>query len=558
MRKLSFLIPALLVVGTLAAQTAIYSGPVRTFHTSVGKQRIVRDSAGNLYTIYRDQFNHPTSTQNDIAIGRSTDGGKTWKMDWQKGFAFNGASDWGNAGPCIAIDGNDNLHCSWWHQTTSSSSARSIRYNRWDAQTKSWGTELNVTGNGYGRVTQALAVDAKNYVWFIHSRPSGSWYCEMKRSDLPYASDMKFSPTNPVFTAAGTCQKPSIISDFLGRIHVTYYSTANGATVHHQWMDPGATTPVWSTAKPLGNSNAVADYYSVLAADLNGNVYVVYDRDDQGDKTPDPEWFLRKWDGASKTWSSPVSIYKTKRATYDPPGSKNYNDGRVISAACDETTGELYFVYRNFDSGELVLGRWHDGDAVPTTYAKLVNTGTLPPNSRNYLLYPQLRGSLFPTFNRTSIGLDCMYTVGDQNAPTPKYTLYYDPFPVGSLSSTGAPKIGTTYTLDLSAFADKSMAYVAALSVADITPGIGVDRRLIPLVPDTMFFLTVLNVVPSVFVDFQGSLSASTPATAQAKIVIPNLPALVNIKFYAAFITYPGGPMGIKTISNPFTFTITN
>ena len=549
-RILFFLSAAVLAAGHLAAQTSIHSGPVRAFHTAVGGQTIARDSQGHLYVIYRDQFSPP---QNDIAIGRSTDGGKNWDMNWQTGFAANAAGDAGNYSPNLAIDGQGNLHCAWHHQvSTQSRPPRTVRYNRYDAALKTWGSEVTLTATArYEMPAPVLAVDSANHVWIIHG--TSGWSCSVQKSDKPNASDLKFSPANPAFTHSGTCQKMDLVIDALDRVHVSFYSTASSASVHHKWMDPAAASPAWSSQISLGNNNGTADYYSTMAADLVGNVYIVCGVDVQNGKTPDPFWELRKWDGQNQTWSSPVPIYKTTRAQYKPGGKDN--DGRVISAACDETTGEVYFVYRNYDTGEFLLGRWHDGDAAPTTYARLMNSGTLPPNSLNYFFYPQLRGTLFPTFNRTSVGLDLMYTVGDQTATTPKYTLYYDPFPVGSLSSTGIAKIGTTFALDLSAVRDGGLAYVTALSLSGLTPGLPIDRRIVPIVPDNLFLLTAQNKVPVLFQNFQGVLSKS--GSARSRIAIPSLPALVSLNFYAAYLTYPGGPKGVKTISNPFTFTIT-
>ena len=537
----------LLMTATVPGQTAIHTGIHRLYHTTTGFQSVVRDRADTLYTAYGDMFNQ---TQRDIVIARSTDGGKSWNMKWMTGFAYNPSADLGNYAPCLVIDSGDNLHCSWWHAQTSSASSRSIRYNRWDASTRSWGTEWDVTGLGYKFNIHALALDSRDHVWFIHSKKGATWKCDVERSDKPRASDMKFTPVSPAFSTQATCQNVNLIVDALDRIHVSYYSNQiPGASVYHRYFNGTQ----WSPETILGNSNSVADGNSYLTADAQGNVYIFYGVDTQSGKTPDPFWELRKWEGATGKWSRPVSVYKTTRAQFKIGGTDN--DGRVFCAACDETTGEVYFVYRNFDTGEFLLERWHEGDRAPSTYAKLKNTGsTLPPNSLNYFIFPQVRGALFPTTNRVGAGLDLMYTVGDQNAPSPKYTLYFDSFPIGSLGSPGIPQIGTTFSLDLLAVRDPNLSYFLALSMTDITPGIGVGRRIIPLVPDSMFFLTALNLVPAIFQKFLGTLDSS--GAARAGIAIPNVPALVNIKFHAAFVTYPVAT-GVKTISNPFTFTIT-
>ena len=68
-----------------------------------------------------------------------------------------------------------------------------------------------------------------------------------------------------------------------------------------------------------------------------------------------------------------------------------------------------------------------------------------------------------------------------------------------------------------------------------------------------MFFLTARNLLPGIFQNFSGVLDGC--GTAQARIAIPNLPALVNLKLHAAFVTYSGAAR-VRTISNPYTFTI--
>jgi len=552
MRILCSVAWALLLAATLTAQTAILTSPARVFHIQVGPQTIVRDASGNLYVGYNDQVQTTPSAQYDNFIGRSTDGGKTWNMQWQKGFSALASGEYGNRAITLAIDGNGNLHCSWWHQATTSSSTRTIRYNRYDAASQKWGAEVTLGSQTNYRSYAALAVDGQDYVWLMHGS-TASWRCELKRSEKPFAANMNLKPLTPALPLTVGNQNPDIIIDALNRVHVSYYSYSP-VQINHRWLDPGATSPTWSAETSLANSNSTADYYTTLTGDANGNVYAVYGQDVQGGKPDDPYWFIRKWDGTTQTWGSPTQIYKTTRKQWEPT-SGQYNDGRVISAACDETTGEVYFVYRDVDAGTLLLARWHANNPKVTTYAKLMNTGTLPPNSRNYFLYPQLRGSLWPRFNRTSIGIDLLYTVGDQNAPTPSYSLYYESFPVGSVSSQGTPKIGTTFPIDLQALTDGGKSYVLALSLTDIAPFIGIDRRFVPLTPDALFYLTISNLAPTIFQNFVGTLDAS--GRAQAKLAIPAVPALAGFPVHAAFITFPGGPAGVSVISNPFTFQLT-
>jgi len=542
-------LPLVLVLATtLTAQFPVFTGPIRAFHAGVGPRGIVRDKAGTLYTLYRDRLN-PPSTEWRLGIARSTDGGLTWNLKWQTGFDSNPSGEYGNVPGSLAIDSQENLHVTWNHQVTNYQNC-SISYNRWDRATQSWGTEVQMVPNGYGRTTSALAVDSKDHVWMLHSTTS-SWRCIMSRSDKPLASDMKFTPTNPTFMVTPNCQHASLVVDALDRIHASFYSTGNGDTVHHQWIDPNATTPAW-TVTPLGNVNLSDDEFSSMAADLQGNVYIVYGNDTQRSTTGNPSWELRKWDGSTLSWSSPVPVYQTTHAQFRPGGGDSW--GYVISLACDESSGELYLTYRNYESGRFLLARWRDGDPAPTTYAELATTGSLPPNALNYMWLPNFRGALFPLFNRTAFGLNLIYCTGDQTAPSPSYTFWAEAFPIASMTATGAPRIGTTYPLLLSAVTEAGKAYVTALTMNGLLPLIRIGRRFIPLAADNLFFVTLSNALPGLFMNFQGVLGAG--GTGQARFVIPNLPPLVGIRLDGCFITYDGG--GVRGISNPWGFRITS
>lgn len=536
-----------LLVGTIAAQTSMNTtAGYRHFDGHSWLMSKVRDKAGNLYLCYNDQLKPP---QRDIAIARSTDGGKTWNMKWQTGFAALTSTAFGNLAPVMAIDDQENLHLAWCHVSSSNDSSWTTSYCRWNATSKSWSKEVTLSTPNKRQRFNCIAIDSKNTVWIL--RAQGTWESVLMRSNKPYASDDTFVNSTPLPTSE-KIQHQHMVLDSLDRIHISYYSYTKRNSTYHLWIDPNATSPSWSSAFCFGTANGIGELISSMAADLAGNVYSVYGVEVPGTTTgPDPYLALRKWDGSTQKWTNELKFYTTKRSQLSEGGK--VNSGDFIAGACDETTGEFYFVYRNFDSGEFLLARWHDGDPAPTTYAKLMTTGSLPPNALNYFAYPQIRGTVFPYFNRTSVGLDLTYTVGHEAATTPKYTLYYDAFPVGSLGSTGQPKIGSTYQLDLSAVMDPGMAYATAISLTGLTPGIPIGRRIIPLTPDLWFYITVGNTIPALFQNFHGTLNTS--GIGQAKFNIPNVPALAGIKVYSAFITYPGAT-GLKTLSNPFTFTI--
>lgn len=539
----------LFLAGSSAAQTALTTSlsgfHCDNIHGLIAPETFVRDRAGHLYFVYNNPFNPP---QLDIAIARSTDNGKNWNLKWQAGFASNPSGDFGNYSPSLVVDGNGNLHCAWVHRPTSTS-AMTVRYNRYASG--SWGTEVT-TAMTPGRYSNkvALAVDSLNFVYLMHPY-GGSGQAALLRSNMAYASDLKFTQVSPAFAASGRVYETSMAVDAMDQVHVSYYCSS-GLTVRHQVFDGKS----WSQETVLGNTDLCADWPGRLCADLQGNVYAFYGVDSQAawDKTNwDPRWELRKWDGTTRTWGTPILVYKTTRTQYRHQGQDSNNEW-FISVVCEEISGEVYCVYRNFNSGEYLLARWHDGDPAPTVFARMMTTGSLVPNYPNRFYAPQMRGSLFPPFNRTSVGLDILYTVCDPLASPATFTLTYDSFPVGAMSSFGKPAIGTTYPLDLTAWNDGGMAYQVALTSSGTTPGLPVDRRFISLVPDSLFFITVANQVPVIFQDFSGTLK--TTGTARAKVVIPTIPALVGLKIHGAFVTYPGGPAGVKTVSNPWGFTI--
>jgi len=561
MRSLTAIALVFALGGMGFAQTLLY-GPSssRAFQSPyAGPQTLVRNSAGNLYIIYRYQV----GTQWDLAIAQSVDNGANWNMTWQTGFASLG-TDFGSYSPCMAIDSQDNLHCAWSHRVafTGSRIPQTMRYNRYEAATKSWGTEWIVTPTAkYELNNCCLAVDQNDYVWLSHGANSYSWHSYLERSDKPFASDGKFTRYSPYYQSSGYSQHNCLCVDALGRLHFTYYGLySSNYGIFHQWIDPGASSPTWSAQTNLSyppGHNLRADYSSKMAADLAGNVYVIFPVDSQyptSYNTRDTDFWVNKWDGATQTWGTPVLVHRVPYAVWGAnKGASSYANDRIISCACDEGTGELYFVYRDFSTGDFVVGRWR-GIATegPTVFARLMNA--TPPGPPDYFLYPHMRGSLWPRTNRTAWGLDLTYSVGDKSAPTPSYTEYFEHFAVGSMASTGLPKIGTTYPMGLSAVTDGGKAYMAAVTVSGVAPFIGIGRRYVPLTPDSLFFVSVANVLPTVFVNFQGLMSAS--GTGQARLTIPNLAPLVGTQVDACFVTFDAS--GVSAISNPWGFRITN
>ncbi len=118
----------------------------------------------------------------------------------------------------------------------------------------------------------------------------------------------------------------------------------------------------------------------------------------------------------------------------------------------------------------------------------------------------------------------------------------------------GSPRPGKTVTLHLTATGDSGLAYQVGSSLGNGPLPVG--QRTLGLSPDTMLVLSVSGHLPQLFSGYVGLIAAT--GQAQAAIHIPNIPPLVGIRIYSAFVTLdPAAPLGIRSISNTAMFTIT-
>jgi hypothetical protein len=143
---------------------------------------------------------------------------------------------------------------------------------------------------------------------------------------------------------------------------------------------------------------------------------------------------------------------------------------------------------------------------------------------------------------------------GLPNPTTEKDVIKAGPCPRISIVASGKPNPGGTVTLDLSAPADKGLAYQIGSSLG-IGP-IPIDTRQLGLSPDAILFASLNGWLPTVFKDYAGVLDSL--GMGKGTINIPNLPALVGIKIHSAFITLDvSAPSGIKSISPTESISIT-
>jgi hypothetical protein len=85
--------------------------------------------------------------------------------------------------------------------------------------------------------------------------------------------------------------------------------------------------------------------------------------------------------------------------------------------------------------------------------------------------------------------------------------------------------------------------------------GISIGGRKVPLALDTLLILTVQNLLPGIFRNYQGTLGSG--GTASASLLIPSGPALKGVTLHHAFVVIdPSKPNGLGTISNGLPVTL--
>lgn len=128
--------------------------------------------------------------------------------------------------------------------------------------------------------------------------------------------------------------------------------------------------------------------------------------------------------------------------------------------------------------------------------------------------------------------------------------------PAGVITpGSASPQIGQTADWMLDDVFGGSKFYLAALSFGNAgIPLPGQDIRTIPITFDALAYASAANLLP-ILTDFQGVFHPT--GFARAKLAIPNVPALVNLRLHMAFLTFnPASPSGIITVSQPFSFVI--
>lgn len=379
----------LLLGSTIVAQTTVTIDAGDQYGTAgAGNRHVVKSSAGNLYMIRMDSNVAGTRT---LVLGVSFNGGSTWQDIVTSG--INDAST-GESGTnlvnavSMAIDDLDVLHIIW---KVSATGYYNQFYRTVDANSFALGTvyDFNVI-HGLSASTKssscAVEVDANNTVWFI-VKGAASWRGQLIHSDAPYATTGTFTSVGYA-SASASAQFTRMAIDVNGVIHTTYYENTGSGDHRHRAYDPVAGT--WGVATDLGDLAPVNDYISAVACDYLGNTHMICNRNTHSSGNPSVEYYKRD---AAGTFTGPITVTSATNAQFNGIGNQH-----TIDLVCNETTGDVYVVYRDFANGgglqvdALITGV---GAFVPFTTLGTANT------AQHHYYIPRMRGTMYPATNNT-------------------------------------------------------------------------------------------------------------------------------------------------------------
>jgi len=122
-----------------------------------------------------------------------------------------------------------------------------------------------------------------------------------------------------------------------------------------------------------------------------------------------------------------------------------------------------------------------------------------------------------------------------------------------SIIASGKPSPGGTVDLDLNAPGNGGLPYLIGSSLGK--GPIPIDTRKLHLSLDAILDASVNGYLPMIFQKYSGYLDAS--GKGQGRIIIPNIPLLIGVNFYNAFVTLKAGaPSGLKSISPSVLVTV--
>jgi hypothetical protein len=256
MKKLIFVILLLILSVPLYAQGSYPDSAslIGYTHTSIsalcGSQISVRDSQGWIHVVWA--FSWYLSDSSEIFYSHSTDNGTTWssmvnisQTGIQRAYA-----------PALAIDSQDNLHCTW-NQYDEHSESFDVFYSRYDGQ--SWSQPVNISLHGHQEgfsLLSSLVVDSKDNIHAVWDKSEWGGY------DVYYSfyNDTIWSTPLQLSQSESEDKTPALTVDENDNLHVVW--AYNGNALLYRRFDGSS----WTDADTINT-----DYFYV------GNPCIVTD-----------------------------------------------------------------------------------------------------------------------------------------------------------------------------------------------------------------------------------------------------------------------------------------
>jgi hypothetical protein len=381
---------------TSSAQVLLHSDEMASSGSNTS-HNMVRDGDGVLHCV---SLERNAADEMTLIVQSSSDGGATWSTQPPNlNDDDSGLFDPDPASQCsVAIDDQGILHVLWGRYTYPSYFRQF--YRRFDPATgdRSDIIEIStITGAPLNARTSAMdiVIDGNNTVWISGHHPS-SWVEHLLRSDQPYAADDSFTDLG-AFSPSASAQNTRLAVDGSGRIHCSFYRNIAPGLYEHRIYDPASGWQLDTFV--LGDTTGSNDYFGWLSSDALGSVHCAYV---VNAASGSPLWSFRyrKWDEING-WSDETSLFD---ATSDQfTGIASY---KVFNIGCDETSGTVHAVYRDLaNEGALVLAQ-KLATSPEFEFVEQLQPTTL---GQHAYIYPTIRGTLYPAFNNTSLGLDITY-----------------------------------------------------------------------------------------------------------------------------------------------------
>jgi hypothetical protein len=374
-----------------------------------------------------------------------------------------------------------------------------------------------------------IAVDAANTVWIV-AHGASAWIERLIGSAVPYASTQTFTNYGAISPSA-SAQTTRIAVDAFGAIHCAYYRNTGAGIYEHRAYTPGTG---WGAATTLGNTTTPNDFYGNLAADALGNVYALIAKDTASPATWN--YVLRVRDVAG-VWSGETPVFSATSAQYT-----NIANYFICALAVDEDSGLVSVVHRDLaGTGGLRVAQKGNLDAA---FVYPPNDFTAGSTGLHAYYMPCVRGSLYPSFNRTGGVLHVAYT---ERFAAPPYNYVFKRRRSSTLSLDAPAIVGTNTTLSGRSASEFGAAYAAGFALSNTPPIVLPDLRIVPVAND---FLLSLSLTPGngIFTNTLSTFDGLGNTT--IGFAVPAIPALVGYPIFACLVSAdPLDPTGIGTIS---------